>query len=298
GGWTWQGLRELPRVRPIPEPGTGSQVLEADAKEACWRYHQDLDLSQGDSSHSVSISGLAPSSQSNRSAKNDRSTWQTAGRVPVTPVSGTAPSRRHRTSSAPSADILRPSTGQHTKRRIASFEHGNPSAKLTASFPDTRSRFSKRPRLCEISRYLQSAGADVRADKGPAGQYRRTTAAEGAHLPPASAGSEHAAHATAQIRRGITPIAYPTPYSGTVLGRDDFGGGDTEADSDDEVVNPASGSVGDEVWRGFQEDLEADSDVFEEEDDQEDRGLEVREDSAHEEGASDLDSDFDMSEDS
>jgi len=83
-----------------------------------------------------------------------------------------------------------------------------------------------------------------------------------------------------------------------VFGRDDFDGGDTEADSDDEVVNPALGSVDDEVWRGFQEDLEADADVFEEEDDQEDLGLEVREDSAHEEGASDLDSDFDTSEDS
>jgi len=83
-----------------------------------------------------------------------------------------------------------------------------------------------------------------------------------------------------------------------VFGRNDFGGGDTEADSDEEVVNPASGPVEDDVWRGFQEDLEADMDAFESEDGQQDLGVEVREDSAHKEAASGLDSDFDMSDDS
>jgi len=302
GGWTWQSLRELPRVRATPEPSNGSQVPEADAKEACWRYHQDLDVSQGDSSHALPISGPASSSQSNRSAKVDRSTRQAAGRAPVTPVSGTVPSRRHRTSSAPSFDILHPSSDHHTKRRIASFELGNPCPKFVTSSPqrsaDPYYHVSKRPRLYGFARFPQPTEADGGANEGPAGQLRRTTAAEGAPFPLASAGAEHTAHATAQIRRGITPIAYPTPHSGTVFGRNDFGGGDTEADSDEEVVNPASGPVEDDVWRGFQEDLEADMDAFESEDGQQDLGVEVREDSAHKEAASGLDSDFDMSDDS
>lgn len=53
-GWTWQSLRELPRISPndlveaekLQQPGTsfGSNgVDEADAREPCWEFHEKLD---------------------------------------------------------------------------------------------------------------------------------------------------------------------------------------------------------------------------------------------------------------
>lgn len=146
-GWTWQKLRELPRIYQDAELSKGDDessaghVAEADAKEACWAYHPSLDPIPSAHSSFASQPFGSFSQHLEQSSQHDELNAEQDGRgshqssvepslhsgvqagalQPITPVSEFPPShtpRVLRTVSDPPAShlLLQP------QRQIASFD--------------------------------------------------------------------------------------------------------------------------------------------------------------------------------
>ncbi|KAI9685913.1 MAG: hypothetical protein M1822_004191 [Bathelium mastoideum] len=149
--WTWQKLRELPRITS-PEAPSEAGVGEADAKEACWNHHPNYDPQQSltssfssvRSSHvsRASIRGTPPptsrqGSQVSLDQKRDEQAQDESALVrlrasshahhrypPITPLTDLSP-RHRRTASAPGSEhatALAALTPTTTKRRLISFD--------------------------------------------------------------------------------------------------------------------------------------------------------------------------------
>ncbi|KAF1985503.1 hypothetical protein K402DRAFT_394837 [Aulographum hederae CBS 113979] len=208
---------------------------------------------------------------------------------PLSQVTATRRSGKHtrnRTLSAPITNSSPTSpTMRMSKRGIASFEHTFPSDHFVTHLQlSPNGRLKKRPRVSDTSgEPRQSHGRNNRqADSGPSnsnpedwqGTSHRSkppfvsTGAMGRG--PGIESSSRVSILAGVTRlvadvRGVTPVAYPTPYS-HVFDREALHlfGGDTEVESCDEDDGEGKKGVGmeeEEDWTGFQEDEDVDVDL-------------------------------------
>ncbi|PMD44610.1 hypothetical protein L207DRAFT_420703 [Hyaloscypha variabilis F] len=228
--WTWQKLRQLPRV--YPDQPAFSHTPEADAHEPCWEYDERLDPPQESIHSSFSSLGIRSPPQEAEdldpaSPSDHFSSAPISPRASTTPTSIAPPTNpsfsplkernpfrpiHTRTISMPTTITtiaLKPSSQPHSsKRRISSFEH---SASASPTRPST-SRPStshqnlnlnlnlKRRRTRSPSRAIDTP----RWSLGPPSPY--TFHDEVAHAQ---------GHVQAQRtdKRERTPFAYATPHS-------------------------------------------------------------------------------------
>lgn len=175
-GWTWQKLRELPRV-------TGDDTLdavhpqpvgEADARESCWAYHATLDPPPNSANSSFGSRFADESIHEDPVLDHDLSHKPQGRSVqsqpifqhPITPLTTEFPEGRHRfghsrtasgphTASAPSPALGSSMQRDPQQRRVASFDQPN-----TASGIRTRlapRRHTLEPRMIEFDRNISRA---------------------------------------------------------------------------------------------------------------------------------------------
>lgn len=265
--WTWQRMRELPRVHLSPdlqkEGNTDANTLhvaEADAKEACWSYYPACDppastTSSFSSSHSGQLS-LRPAESYHWPAEATLST-RPKPKQPISPLSEfpqKRPSRRgNRTVSVPLTDDDAFATAP------SQFPQGSSKRRIGASFD--AATCAPHPRTHHAAANLALALAAVPQASNP--KRRRLTHS---HSPPATdtlpdpvatavplpSGWAHTPRRSKEPPSpffsenrtgngggraqggGGTPFAYATPHSGTVAGAGFTGGGgegDTEVES-------------------------------------------------------------------
>jgi hypothetical protein len=214
--WTWQKLRELPRV--YPEVNASGEVLEADALEGCWQYDERLDpppsvhTSFNSQHSSLSIRQAAqqdPDYHPPHSSRGSTTSPTPSPNLSTTPTSVTnarpiSPliERHHirplrsRTTSMPSMIPLKTSPNLPIKRRIASFDHEGYRGSSPQSSPvrPTSALAFKRQR---VSRSPSRPRDTPRWSVGPPSPYFEEVAGD------------------AERKRGTTPFAYATPHSNT-----------------------------------------------------------------------------------
>jgi len=265
--WTWQELRQLPRIQPQPEaPAEGGdgegvpQVAEADAKEACWTFFEAYDApppsvtSSFGSHHSLGLS-MRPAVHTARRSVTPASILRNPALQPISPLSE-IPHRRPRQGRerTVSASILEPVAAPSSKRRLnsspvkqSSLPHHarGPSASMTRS---KRRRFSRsqspRPAALEAPEAQVTIwGHTPRRSREPQSPFFSSVAPP---LPRTNSdlASRPSQRSVAVMSKG-TPFAYATPHSGPFNGGVGFGAGDTEADED-----LYQDDDGEQSWRG------------------------------------------------
>lgn len=218
--WTWQKLRQLPRV--YPDWPSFSHTPEADAHEPCWEYDERLDPPQ-ESMHSSFASHI--SSLSIRSPPPEQEDFDPASpsdhfsSAPISPRASTTPTSiapptnpsfsplkernpfrpiHTRTISMPTIVPLKNS--QSSKRRIASFDHeSEPSpTRPSASTSNPNLNLNLNLKRRRISRSPSRARDTPRWSVGPPSPYTFL---------------EELGQRDGKKERGMTPFAYATPHS-------------------------------------------------------------------------------------
>lgn len=223
--WSWQKLRQLPRV--YPDQSSLDHTPEADAHEPCWEFDERLDppVESFQSSFASHISSLSiraaphedeePASPSDHfsSAAVSQQASTTPTSVAPPPSKALSPLRERnpfrplhiRTASMPSIAPAKSSPSQPNKRRIASFDHEPQSSPTRIISTSIVPLTLKRRR---ISRSPSRPRDTPRWSTGPPSPF-----------PHVEDGHEHS-------KRGTTPFAYATPHSNApyIEGRPRSGG--------------------------------------------------------------------------
>ncbi len=246
--WTWQKLRQLPRV--YPDQPSSDHTPEADAHEPCWEFDDRLDpphesIHSSFASHISQLSiheleEFSPESPSDHfssaAVSPHASTTPTSiappTTAPLSPLKERNPFRpiHIRTTSLP--QLVRVKSNPHSsqplqlssKRRIASFEQSSPTRPHQPSLINTTL-----PKRRRISRSPSRAPGDaMRWSTGPPSPYTINNNSEEAQ--PTTAKRER--------ERGMTPFAYATPHSNapyvprSEIGIWEDGEGEERVDSD------------------------------------------------------------------
>ncbi|PVH85181.1 hypothetical protein DL98DRAFT_546224 [Cadophora sp. DSE1049] len=232
--WTWQKLRQLPRV--YPDQSSFNHTPEADAHEPCWEFDERLDPAHESihSSFASQISSLSirsvphdhqdehynPASPSDHfssaAVSPNASTTPTSiappQAAPLSPLKERNPFRpiHTRTTSMPLPTMIPTKSSQHTttthttKRRIASFEHEPHSSPSRAPSAPAFNAHQPPPNLNlnlntlkrrRISRSPSRPRDTPRYSTGPPSPYAFVD------------------DVNAKREEGMTPFAYATPYS-------------------------------------------------------------------------------------
>ncbi|PQE32829.1 hypothetical protein CJF32_00001321 [Rutstroemia sp. NJR-2017a WRK4] len=226
--WTWQKLRQLPRVY---EDGVVNHTPEGDAKEVCWAWDERLDpplspQTSFASQHSQSLSirivqdALDPDPESpsdhfsSAAVTPDGSTPPTSvappKSAPLFPIKDKNPFRPPRTSSMSAlASVV---TTQIGKRRTTSFEREPQSSPVrnrkVANMKRRRiSQSPSRPRDSQ-SRPRDSQSRPRDSPSRPRDSPRCSIGPDAPPSPMTSLIQE-----MTELKRGTTPFAYATPFS-------------------------------------------------------------------------------------
>lgn len=265
-GWTWQRLRELPRVHLNEGSAEKAEfVAEADAREACWACHPALDppasanpsfSSDGsiNSMHSTQDRKSTPSSKRLSLRPEPRPSSQPQASQPARPIPPISPlselhpeqrpqRRRNRTLSTPltESSAVAASMAPQPKRRVASLEHAKlaPKRRRTTLSPD-----------------FDAPSSSVRGNWGLT--PRRSKEPPSPFLMPSSQRSQGVSPASAAVASGPPGVggAYATPYSGMAVGGRhlvvDWRDGDTEVDEASGVEEQGD----EEVWEGVGDEMD------------------------------------------
>ena len=287
--WTWQRLRELPRVdlRKPPTKEATPTVFEGDAREDCWEWDSKLDrpisISSSFSSDAsrpsvVSLGSRQPARQALKEpsavtspAQSRASTPMSVDRnLPVSPMSNFPPAlipqSQERTFTRP---IPAAPTASQGKRRETSREIPSPVNTLVK-----RRRISASPPNEVCNRGANWVATPRRSDP-PSPFFSEVMAGEGRSQ---IADLSHP-------RTGGTEFAYATPYSGPVMvdnrdltrgedGEDDDDVGESERSEGGRMIHMVSTRAhGDEdVWEGVKDDEEEEGDEDEDDSEMEDEG--------------------------
>lgn len=213
--WTWQKLRQLPRV--YSEGHNINHTPEGDAYEPCWEFDERLDPQPLDFASSftsqvssLSIRSAVPEEEQEPAPASPSDHFSSAAvsrNVSTTPISIAPPPNRSfsplkqrnpfrpihtRTISMPSLVPINSSPSQPSKRRIASFD-------LEVQSSPTRATSTSAPNLAlkrrRISRSPSRPRDTPRWSVGPPSPY--------------TFNDDVAEH----NKRGTTPFAYATPHS-------------------------------------------------------------------------------------
>ncbi|KAK0108197.1 hypothetical protein ONS95_003019 [Cadophora gregata] len=231
--WTWQKLRQLPRV--YPDQSSFNHTPEADAHEPCWEFderldppHESIHSSFASQISSLSIRSVAHDHQdehynpaspsdhfSSAAASPNASTTPTSiaapRAAPLSPLKERNPFRpvHTRTTSMPLPTTVPTKSSQHAatshaptvKRRIASFEHETqsspsraPSAPVFNTHPPPNLNLNNLKRR-RISRSPSRPRDTPRYSTGPPSPYAFFD------------------EVNTKREEGMTPFAYATPYS-------------------------------------------------------------------------------------
>lgn len=287
--WTWQKLRQLPRV--YPDRPSFSHTPEADAHEPCWEYDERLDPPQESIHSSFSSLGIRSPPQEQEelepaSPSDHFSSAPISPRASTTPTSIAPPTNpsfsplkernpfrpiHTRTISMPitTTIALKSSQPQSSKRRLSSFEHSastspvHPSAS-TSSLNLNLNLNLKRRRTRSPSRAINTPRWSV----GPPSPYTFHD-----DLNQAQRGDKR----EREKDRGMTPFAYATPHSNApYIERPRSGSGigiyeDEDCSADEAHAHEhAGGSTTEEVGfeeeeTGYEERALSDYDSYEEE---------------------------------
>ncbi|KAI9787534.1 MAG: hypothetical protein M1839_000064 [Geoglossum umbratile] len=213
--WTWQRLRELPRVGQASSEINSGQVREADAKEACWEWDWRLDPQVSSTSSFASNTSHAssqlsfqlkhsPPSPERHSSDESEPNLRKSPR-PISPVSQFPhSSHRHRTTTPHTIPTASPN-----KRRTPSNDH-TLSTSPTKPLAPKRRRTSRSPTIDTTSIHDRPIRASTPCRSNPPSPFFSEI---GIPYP----GSSAAATAVGGARRGTTPFAYATPHSGPVV---------------------------------------------------------------------------------
>ena len=270
--WSWQKLRQLPRV--YPDALSMDHTPEADAHEPCWEFDEFLDppesIHSSFASHSVlSIRTNSHEQGAEPTSPSDHFSSLAASAIASTTPTSLAPPPAHRVSPLKERHPFRPihtrtlsmptlvpinSSPAMPKRRITSFEpehdhesQSSPIHTVSAAFKRRRTRSPSRPR--DTPRY----------SAGPPSPYTFVD------------------DIVERNKRGTTPFAYATPHSNApyieasrhLQNDDDEDGSATDeveldenegydrhalSDYDSEEASDAGHQPDDDVWEGVQED--------------------------------------------
>lgn len=193
-GWTWQRIRDMDEV--CPDVTESQEAREADAVEHCWLWNAQLDeapktltvLNVRQSCERRSTSPLGPGPATSNRPSRSMSPFVVRG--PRQMISGRrAPRPPHiRTASVPSVSAVRPMPASAGRRRIVF--HG-------------QSRQSS-----PVARGLSQSGVQKRLRRTRSPSFPRHTPRWTVSPSPIPLGL---------TERGITPLAYATPYSNVPL---------------------------------------------------------------------------------
>ncbi|KAH7410208.1 hypothetical protein DE146DRAFT_604254 [Phaeosphaeria sp. MPI-PUGE-AT-0046c] len=264
--WTWQELRQLPRVPPDQDSQMGGNdehcqfpVPEADAKETCWQYveaydappasvhssfgsHQSLELSVRPA-HNVWRRSITPSSILKNKIPQ-----------PLSPQSEFHPRPAQFRQRTTSASIVEPfTTGSSSKRRFNSSPVKQSSApQPTLRTPSVSVGRLKRRRTANPSSLHQEhsdlAEAQLTTWNPTPRRSREPPSPFFTSQPPLPRTNSD----VALVGRS-TPFAYATPHSGPFLVATTYNnGGDTEPDDDEDNQDGDENDSedGEQSWRG------------------------------------------------
>jgi hypothetical protein len=258
--WTWQKLRQLPRV--YPDQQNSNHTPEADAHEPCWEFDDRLDpveesFHSSFASHISSLSLCSPALGHEEFELESQSDHFSS--APISPNVSTTPTSVAPTNLAPSSPVkerhpFRPihtrtlsmpslvplKTSQPGKRRITSFEqepHSSPSR-----VPSTSGNLILKRR--RISRSPSRPQDTPRYSTGPPSPYN------------------YMDDVAPKRERGLTPFAYATPHSNAPpyvehsrprSGIGVYEDGDSEDNNEGGEANVLSDEDGDETRYAEQE---------------------------------------------
>ncbi|KAI9860582.1 MAG: hypothetical protein M1813_006006 [Trichoglossum hirsutum] len=248
--WTWQKLRELPRVDLSDQSSiemSSAQVREADAREACWEWDGKLDppisstsssfasiTSHGSSQHSYQVKPT-PLSPDRHSSDGSESNPRKSPR-PISPVSqfphshhGCRTSTPH-TIPTPLLNKRRPSNGC----RVSS----SPTGPLSSS---KRRRTSRSPTFDNTSVQDRPVWTSTPRRSNPPSPFFSEI---GVPYP----GSSATTTAIGGAKRGTTPFAYATPHSGPIAIDNRVRGVGSVIGTDDGKKKEDE----DEIWEGVE----------------------------------------------
>lgn len=269
--WSWQKLRELPRFQKDAdsqmegnEEHCQPEVGEADAKETCWAFVEAYDLpplsvhSSFNSSHSVEMS-MRPADRQWRRSMTPSSILKHRVPQPISPLSENRPrafsSGRQRPASA--SIIEQPYSGS-SKRRLNS----SPVKQTSASHDQSRiaSVAMSKPKRRRVT-HASSSPLQLQETTVPI--WSKTPRQSREPLSPSAPSYPELPRTNSDVasKGKSTPFAYATPHSGPVTRRrepEDFIGGDTEPDSDDDNAKLSGhGNDDEQSWRGVDDRTEA-----------------------------------------
>ncbi|KAI9812595.1 MAG: hypothetical protein M1827_004584 [Pycnora praestabilis] len=249
--WTWQQIRELPRIYPdnTKSQHSNSEVREADAKEAEWEWDARLDpplsATSSFSSKSTHHSVLSFRPQHSPPPSDDHA--QNLGSIskqhpiPISPLSENPPTLQQQHRRIASMPISDPpaSTTLVSKRRVASLEISPPTKELS---PNKRLRVSESPAPDHSIPSIIWNNTPRRSNP-PSPLISDLVGGEG----------RSQLSGVGNVKRGSTPFAYATPHSGTIVIEPRRGTTETtEVISELATREPQHGE--DEVWEGVEED--------------------------------------------
>ncbi|KAH6661726.1 hypothetical protein EV126DRAFT_496630 [Verticillium dahliae] len=183
-GWTWQRLREQPRV--YPEKSASQDVPEADAHEECWAFTEQLD-------EPVS----AQSSLGMRELATAQPRTSLGGQTPRHEVHVTRPIHARTTSMPPAGSALISPSG--IKRRVASSGQ----QRKGSVTPQMQARLE----VVAVAYKRQRTGSPSRPHHTP--RWTSSPSPALAMFP--------TEHERVQPARGVTPLYYATPFSNAPL---------------------------------------------------------------------------------
>ena len=268
--WTWKKLEGLRPVAPKPFD-TEDQAAAIDPEglgaKTCWEWDSRLDprlsapSSQASNSSSslssLSIRSRVSSPHSQQRARSSRAPSPTSISIqqhggssanrPISPVSelpvDPTSQRRRRTISVPiSEPVSEPAGPPSAKRRVAS--HGIPSPTKSLA---KRRRISNTPNIDITARAPSWAAPTPKRSDSSSPFFDDLPSWKSSVLSsvPSSLPPGHAPgpEAGAGARRGYTPTAYATPYSGTIAypKEGEEGSADDASNSSDSAESEASG---------------------------------------------------------
>lgn len=221
-GWTWQRLREQPRV--YPEKSASQDVPEADAHEECWAFTEQLDEPVSAQS-SLGMRELATAQRASTSPSQryfhidpslrSPSPYVTRGQTPRHEAHVTRPIHARTTSMPPAGSALISPSG--IKRRVASSGQ----QRKGSVTPQMQARLE----VVAVAYKRQRTGSPSRPHHTP--RWTSSPSPALAMFP--------TEHERVQPARGVTPLYYATPFSNAPLteSRMRGSGGMPDEDSDE-----------------------------------------------------------------
>lgn len=279
--WTWQRLRELPKVdlANSTTEESGNTVREADAREACWGWDSRLDPPISVNSSFTS----EPSRESVLSIRNRQSSGQPVKEEPSgTPEQVTLAEIEPEDRNLPVSPMSNYPPGLRAQNQGKNLMRQVPIVAINTRTSQSKRREASRGTVSTVSPLAKRrkmppswTNEELPSNRGviwnatpresqPASPFFSEVAATGESRSQAASGG------IINSRKGETQFAYATPYSGTVPALEKRGRGRMIKREMEVEMNEGGDGHEYEPWKGIQDDEEGGGEGGEVEDDDKD----------------------------